>query len=82
MKLRSHHVTGFNALAASQKRRPTKTECIADACQKGELDRAEQALGWLDRDAPMMEALLAFKRAGADGILTDFALDAAERLVG
>jgi len=27
-----------------------------------------------------MEALLAFKRAGADGILTYFALDAAERL--
>jgi porphobilinogen synthase len=28
----------------------------------------------------MMEALLAFKRAGADGILTYFALDAARRL--
>jgi porphobilinogen synthase len=32
--------------------------------------------GWLDGDACMMEALLAFKRAGADGILTYFALDA------
>lgn len=33
--------------------------------------------GWLDKDAVMMESLLAFKRAGADGILTYFALDAA-----
>ena len=33
--------------------------------------------GWLDHDAVMMEALLAFKRAGADGILTYFAIDAA-----
>jgi len=33
--------------------------------------------GWLDHDAVMMEALLAFKRAGCDGILTYFALDAA-----
>jgi porphobilinogen synthase len=36
--------------------------------------------GWLDHDAVMMESLLAFKRAGADGILTYFALDAARRL--
>jgi porphobilinogen synthase len=33
--------------------------------------------GWLNHDAVMMEALLAFKRAGADGILTYFALEAA-----
>ncbi len=33
--------------------------------------------GWLDGDACMMESLLAFKRAGADGVLTYFALDAA-----
>ena len=33
--------------------------------------------GWLQREAVMMESLLAFKRAGADGILTYFALDAA-----
>ena len=32
--------------------------------------------GWLDHDAVMMESLLAFKRAGADGVLTYFALDA------
>lgn len=36
--------------------------------------------GWLDHDAVMMEALLAFKRAGADGVLTYFALDAARLL--
>jgi porphobilinogen synthase len=36
--------------------------------------------GWLDHDAVMMESLLAFKRAGADGILTYFALDAAAKL--
>jgi len=36
--------------------------------------------GWLDRDAAIMEALLAFKRAGADGILTYFAKDIAEIL--
>jgi porphobilinogen synthase len=36
--------------------------------------------GWLDHDAVMMESLLAFKRAGADGVLTYFALDAAKRL--
>lgn len=33
--------------------------------------------GWLNEEACMMESLLAFKRAGADGILTYFALDAA-----
>ena len=36
--------------------------------------------GWLDHDAVMLESLLAFKRAGADGVLTYFALDAARRL--
>lgn len=36
--------------------------------------------GWLDHDAVMMESLLAFKRAGADGILTYFALEAARLL--
>jgi len=33
--------------------------------------------GWLDHDAVMMESLMAFKRAGADGVLTYFALEAA-----
>ena len=36
--------------------------------------------GWLDHDLVMMESLLAFKRAGADGVLTYFARDAARRL--
>jgi porphobilinogen synthase len=36
--------------------------------------------GWLDGDKVILESLLAFKRAGADGILTYFALDAAEQL--
>ena len=36
--------------------------------------------GWLDGEAVMMESLMAFKRAGADGILTYFALDAARHL--
>jgi len=36
--------------------------------------------GWLDHDAVMMESLLAFKRAGADGVLTYFALDVAKKL--
>ena len=39
--------------------------------------KAAAANGWLDHDAVMMESLLAFKRAGADGVLTYFALDAA-----
>ena len=36
--------------------------------------------GWLNEQACVLEALLAFKRAGADGILTYFALDAARWL--
>jgi porphobilinogen synthase len=36
--------------------------------------------GWLDGPAVMMESLLAFKRAGADGILTYFAVEAAKQL--
>jgi porphobilinogen synthase len=36
--------------------------------------------GWLDEQACVLESLLAFKRAGADGVLTYFALDAARWL--
>ena len=36
--------------------------------------------GWLDHDAVMLESLLAFKRAGADGVLSYFAIDAARKL--
>ena len=39
--------------------------------------KAAGANGWLDEKACAMEALLSFKRAGADGILTYYALDAA-----
>ena len=36
--------------------------------------------GWLDGDKAMMESLVAFKRAGADGVLTYFAPRAAAKL--
>jgi porphobilinogen synthase len=36
--------------------------------------------GWIDGERAMMESLVAFKRAGADGVLTYFALRVAERL--
>jgi len=42
--------------------------------------KAAAANGWLDERACVLESLLAFKRAGADGILTYFALDAARWL--
>ena len=42
--------------------------------------KAAAANGWLDHDAVMLESLLAFRRAGADGVLTYFALDAARLL--
>jgi porphobilinogen synthase len=42
--------------------------------------QAAAGQGWIDGPACMMESLLAFKRAGADAILTYFAIDAARRL--
>jgi porphobilinogen synthase len=42
--------------------------------------KAAGSQGWIDGDACMMEALLGFRRAGADAILTYYALEAAERL--
>jgi porphobilinogen synthase len=36
--------------------------------------------GWLDRDKAMIESLVAFKRAGCDGVLTYFAPAIAEKL--
>jgi porphobilinogen synthase len=36
--------------------------------------------GWLDHEAVMMESLLGFKRAGCDGVLTYFAIEAAKLL--
>ncbi|QDU79384.1 Delta-aminolevulinic acid dehydratase [Polystyrenella longa] len=40
------------------------------------------AQGWLDHDKVMLESLLSFKRAGADGVLTYFAVEAAKLLRG
>jgi porphobilinogen synthase len=42
--------------------------------------KAAAANGWLDERTVALESLLAFKRAGADGVLTYFALDAARWL--
>ena len=42
--------------------------------------KAAAQQGWLDHDATMLEALLAFKRAGAAGVLTYFAIEAATLL--
>ncbi len=42
--------------------------------------KAAAANGWIDGERAMMESLLAFKRAGADGILTYFAPQVAEKL--
>jgi porphobilinogen synthase len=43
---------------------------------------AAGANGWIDGDNAMLESLLAFKRAGCDGILTYFAPRVAEMLKG
>ena len=42
--------------------------------------KAAVAQGWLDNDKAVAECLTAFKRAGADAILTYAAVEAAERL--
>jgi porphobilinogen synthase len=42
--------------------------------------RAAAEKGWLDGERAMLESLLCFKRAGADGVLSYFAVDAARRL--
>ncbi|KXF77705.1 delta-aminolevulinic acid dehydratase [Paramesorhizobium deserti] len=42
--------------------------------------KAAGANGWIDEERVMMESLLAFKRAGCDGILTYFAVEVAEKL--
>jgi porphobilinogen synthase len=42
--------------------------------------KAAAANGWIDGERVMLETLLAFKRAGCDGILTYFAMDVAKRL--
>jgi len=42
--------------------------------------KAAAANGWLDHDKVVLESLLAFKRAGGDGVLTYFAIEAAQLL--
>jgi porphobilinogen synthase len=42
--------------------------------------KAATANGWIDGERVMLETLLAFKRAGCDGILTYFAMDVAKLL--
>ena len=42
--------------------------------------KAAAKAGWLDHNKTMMESMLAFKRAGADGVLTYFARDIARLL--
>jgi porphobilinogen synthase len=42
--------------------------------------KAAAANGWLEEKKAVLEALLAFKRAGADGVLTYFALQVARWL--
>ncbi|MBB2970458.1 porphobilinogen synthase [Mesorhizobium sp. RMAD-H1] len=42
--------------------------------------KAAGANGWIDEERVMMESLLAFKRAGCDGILTYFAIEVAQKL--
>jgi porphobilinogen synthase len=44
--------------------------------------KAASGNGWLDERSSVLEALIGFKRAGADAILTYFALDAAAWLAG
>ncbi|TIT37802.1 MAG: porphobilinogen synthase, partial [Mesorhizobium sp.] len=44
--------------------------------------KAAAANGWIDGDKAMLESLLAFKRAGCDGILTYFAPEVAAMLKG
>jgi porphobilinogen synthase len=44
--------------------------------------QAAAANGWIDGERAMLESLLAFKRAGADGVLTYFAPRAAKILHG
>jgi porphobilinogen synthase len=42
--------------------------------------KAAAERGWLDGDAAMLESLIAFKRAGADAILTYVAMEVAPKL--
>jgi porphobilinogen synthase len=51
--------------------------CVYQVSGEYAMLKAAAQSGWLDEKACVMEALTAFKRAGADAILTYFAVDAA-----
>ena len=72
-----HAVSGHRASREGEIRVPTYVYQVSG--EYAMLKAAAQN-GWLDHDKAMMESLLAFKRAGADGVLTYFALDAARIL--
>ena len=56
--------------------------CVYNVSGEYAMLKAAAINGWLDHDKVMMETLLGFKRAGADGILTYFAPAAAKLLKG
>ncbi len=66
---------------AAVKRATGLPTCVYHVSGEYSMLRAAAAQGWLDYDACLLESLLGFKRAGADGILTYGACDAA-RLLG
>ena len=59
--------------AAKGSAQPTQADAVA-------MIKAAAANGWIDGDQVMMESLIAFKRAGATGIITYFAEEAAKAL--
>ena len=74
-----------HGLSGEQKHATTETEMtertVLDNASRDLLFReARSQNGWLDNDRVVLESLLAFKRAGADGILTYAAMEAAALL--
>jgi len=59
------------------KRRFGAPTFVYQVCGEYAMLKAAAANGWLDEKAAVMESLLAFKRAGADAILTYYAAQAA-----
>ena len=83
---RRRHGDGQARHAVSRHRAPRERRIPASPTYvyqvSGEYAMLKAAIqnGWLDEKRCILEALLAFKRAGADGILTYFAIDAARWL--
>ena len=59
-----------------------KTRTGGRRCKLGRIALTDVERGWLNEQACVLEVLTAFKRAGADAILTYFALAAASWLRG